>query len=139
MEEKRIKRMRMFALLFRLLLAALAVILFQNYRFALALLCLVLVFADLIRTVSCFDISCCSLAQTSQFWLCCKSGDSIAIHFFAFLTFFTNGGFIYFTDEAIEEYFGGSSNFTEHWVEAGEGRYDYVKLYNANWSYIILY
>lgn len=70
---------------------------------------------------------------------CRKRGDSIVIHFSTFFSFFTNGGFVYFTDEAIEEYFGDPANFTEHWAEADEKRYDYVRPYNENWAYIILY
>lgn len=68
-----------------------------------------------------------------------KQGDSIAIYFSTFHSLFTNGGFIYFSDEAIEEYFGDLSNFKEGWVESADVSYDYVKLYNENWAYIILY
>ena len=193
----------MLSMLFRLLLAALTVILFQNHRFALALFCLVLFFIDLMRTVKPIkykllllgaDLSILALLLVIMYHFnlnntiedlrfkvweqryqvvveellpaleetgdvewnnyrvkafpplalgrqahCRKRGDSIIIHFSTFLSFFTNGGFVYFTDEAIEEYFGDPANFTEHWAEADEKRYDYVRPYNENWAYIILY
>ncbi len=66
-----------------------------------------------------------------------KYDNSIAIYFSTFQSFFSNAGFIYFSDDTARDFFENPSKHDNSLADSSS--YDYIVEYNPNWSYIKLY